>query len=183
MTFLRRLLASLAFVLALSPAQAQQREMVSWVVLSNTPLELVADGLRATLEQLYPGNFPPGGQTSFVIDGPVPGAQFLIQSNVPGAAGLFMLQNIAGPYADFSDFARRIADAQVRADALSQRAWLSVDNVRAYRSRQDAYRFVGRLLARLAPPDAAFLVHPSRLTTIRFDDGVRRRLADGKLIP
>jgi hypothetical protein len=26
-------------------------------------------------------------------------------------------------------------------------------------------------------------VHPSKLTTIRFDDGVRRRLAGGELIP
>ena len=183
MNLVRRLLALLASVLALSPAQAQQKEMVSWVVLSNTPLELAAEQLRGTLEQLYPGKFLTGDQSNFVIEGPVEGAQFLIQSNVPGAAGLFMLQNVSGPYKDFSNFARRIADAQMRTEALSQQAWLSVDSIRISKSREDAYRFIGRVLARLAPPDAAFLVHPSRLTTIRFDDGVRRRLASGELIP
>ena len=175
MNVVRRMLASLASVLMLSPAQAQ-KEMVSWVVLSNTPLELAAESLRATLEQLYPGNFQPGEQANFVLDGPVPGAQFLVQSNVSDATGLFMIQNVPGPYTDFANFAARIADAKMRAEALAQQAWLSVDNIRIYKSREDAYRFIGRVLARLAPPDAAFLVHPSRLTTIRFDDNIRRRL-------
>jgi hypothetical protein len=183
MNFVRRLVASLASALTLSPAQAQQTEMVSWVVLSNSPLELTAESLRGTLEQLYPGKFRQGEQTNFVIDGAVPGAQFLIQSNVPGAAGLFMLQNVAGPYNEFSDFARGIADAQMRAEAWSQQAWLAVDNIKIYKSREDAYRFIGRVLAELAPPDAAFLVHPSLPITIRFDEDVRRRLASGEQIP
>ena len=126
MNVVRRLLASLASVLTLSPAQAQ-KEMVSWVVLSNTPLELAAESLRATLEQLYPGNFQPGEQANFVLDGPVPGAQFLVQSNVSDATGLFMIQNVPGPYTDFANFAARIADAKMRAEALAQQAWLSVD--------------------------------------------------------
>jgi hypothetical protein len=32
-------------------------------------------------------------------------------------------------------------------------------------------------LAKFAPGDAAFLVHPSKLVTIRFDDDLRVRLA------
>jgi hypothetical protein len=184
MNCVRRFLALAASVLTMSSgAQAQQREMVGWVVLSNTPLELTAESLRGTLEQLHPGKFVPGDRSNFVIEGPVAGTQFLVQSNVPGAAGLFMVQNISTPYKDVSGFADRIADPQMRAEALSQQAWLSVDNIRFYERREDAYRFIGRVLAALAPADAAFLVHPSRLTTIRFDDGVRRRLASGAPIP
>jgi hypothetical protein len=183
MKFVRRFLASLLSVLAPLPAQAEQREMVSWVVLSNTPLKLAEEELRATLAEIFPGAFQPGEQTNFVIDGPTPGTQFLIQSNIPDSAGMFMLMNIPGSYTRFSGFARRIADAAMRAEAMSQKAWISVDSINSHGNRENGYRFIGRVLARLAPADAAFLVHPSRLTTVRFDDGVRRRLASGEQIP
>jgi hypothetical protein len=183
MSFVRRLFASLLSFLTFSAAQAEPREMVSWVVLSNTPLELAAEQLRETLEELYPGNFLRGEQSNFVVDGRPPGAQFLIQSNVPGSTGTFILLNVSGPYTRFSSFARRIADAQMRAEAMSQKAWLSVDSISNRGVREDAYRFIGQVLARLAPADAAFLVHPSRLTTVRFDEGVRKQLANGGIVP
>jgi len=49
-------------------------------------------------------------------------------------------------------------------------------------TNEDAYRFIEQVLAKLAPADAAFLVHPSKLLTIRFDDEIRRRMATGAAI-
>ncbi len=113
----------------------------------------------------------------------MPDAQFLIQSNIPGAAGLFLLHSVPGPYTELSDFAESITDRQLRVLAVAQRTWLSIDNVRIHTSEEDAYRFIGRTLARLAPPDAAVLVHPSKPLVLRFDGTVRRRLANGDRFP
>src|SRR5713226_2044823 len=112
---------------SLHPAPLQRpggAEMVSWVVLSNSYVELTADALRANLDQLYPGQFlPPREQGNFVVDGNVPGAEFLIQSSVPGAAGLFLLYSVPGPYTAFSDFADHIEDASLRELAQAQECW------------------------------------------------------------
>jgi hypothetical protein len=153
--------------------------MVSWVVLSATHVELTVDSLLETLDALYPGQFLPPGDRNFVIEGPIPPAQFLIQSTVPGAAGTFMLNTVAGSYSEFSDFADHIDEPSLRALALAQAYWMSVDLVGRHKTDEDAYRFIGSLLARIAPADSAVLVHPSKATVIRFDEAVRRRLADG----
>ncbi len=159
---------------------ARDREMVSLVVLSNTDVELTLDTLREKLDQLYPGHFlPPREQGTFIVDGSVPGAEFLIQSNIPGAAGIFLLHSVPGPYAYVSEFAEHIADASLRRLAQAQTCWLSVDLIHKYTTEEEAYRFIGSVLAQLAPRDAAALVHPSRLITIAFDDQVRRELASG----
>jgi hypothetical protein len=156
------------------------REMIGLVVLSNTYVELTLDALRERLEQVYPGYFlPPRAHGTFVVDGNVPGVEFLIQSDIPGAAGMFLLYSVPGPYTEFSDFAERIADASLRRLAQEQACWLSVDLVHRYATEAEAYRFIGSVLAHLAPRDAAVLVHPSRLTAIAFDDGIRRELASG----
>lgn len=160
---------------------APGQEAVSWVVLSRTRVELDAERLRAQLDQIFPGHFmPPRERGSFVIDGPVSGAAFFIQSLVPDATGSFLLQTVAGPYAEVSDFADRIVDESLRRIAHAQTAWLSVELVGRRMSDDDAYRFIGRVLAHLAPLDAAALVHPSRLVTFRFDEEVRRKLASGE---
>ena len=182
--------SALSMVLAmsgmgLSPMSAnaqasQKREMVSWVVLSNTPVELTIDRLREKLDELYPGQFlPPRKEGNFVIDGTMPG-QFLIHSNLAGAAGLFLLNSVPGPYTDVSDFALAINDRSLRRTAHAQCCWLSVDLIHRHTTNEDAYRFIGRVLAKLAPNDAAALVHPSSLVTIPFSDDVRRRLASGQ---
>jgi hypothetical protein len=93
-----------------------------------------------------------------------------------------MLNSIRGPYSDVSDFAAAIADRSLRREAESQGCWLSVDLVHRHTTDEDAYRFVGRVLAKLAPADAAFLVNPATRTTIAFDDDIRRRLANGEQI-
>ena len=158
--------------------------MVSWVVLCSSFVELTADSLRANLDQLYPGQFlPPREQGNFVVDGNIPGGEFMIQCSVPGAAGLFLLYSVPGPYTAFSDFADHIEDASLRELARAQECWLSVDLAHAHSTDADGYRFIGQVLAKLAPPDAAVLVHPSRLMTMRFDDEVRRKLAAGEHIP
>jgi hypothetical protein len=79
----------------------------------------------------------------------------------------------------FSDFAEAITDPDLRALAVAQQAWLSVDAMHVHTTVEEAYRLIGSLLAKLAPPDATVLVHPSKPIVMRFDDGVRSRLASG----
>jgi hypothetical protein len=117
----------------------------------------------------------------FVIDGPTPGG-FFIKSSLADATGLFLLHNVPGPYWKFSDFAKAIADPTIQKQAMAQRCWLSVDRIGTHGSEEDGYRFIERVLAKLAPPDAAFLVHPSRLITIPFDENLRARLARAERI-
>ncbi len=156
--------------------------MISGVVLANTYVELKLDSLRQKLDELYPGQFLPARlQGNFVVLGPAEG-QFLIQCHVTGVAGAFMLNSSRGAYTELSDFAATIADRALRREVESQRCWLSVDLVHKHTTEPDAYRFIGHLLARLAPADAAFLVYPARRATIAFDDTIRRRLANGEPI-
>jgi hypothetical protein len=166
-----------------TPMRQGNRAMVSWVVLSSTHVRLNVNRLRERLDEVYPGYFlPPRERGTFVLDGTVPG-QFMIQSAIPNASGMFFLQSVPGPYTDVSDFAAAIDDRAVRRHAMAQRAWLSVDLIARHTTDEDAYRFIGRVLAKLAPADAAFLVDPEKRTTTLFDDEVRRRLANGEMVP
>jgi hypothetical protein len=174
MDFLKRL-----FGLGGAARQEAAPDMIGWVVLSNTYVELTVDSVRAALDQLYPGQFLPPGDRNWVIEGAVPESQFMIQSNVAGAAGMFMLHSVPGPYTEFSDFAQAIAESDLRALAVSQQAWLAVDTIHVHTTEAEAYRLIGALLAKLAPPDAAVLVHPSKPIVMRFDGDVRSRLAGG----
>jgi hypothetical protein len=158
----------------------QRRDMISLVVLSNSYVELTLDTLREHLEQVYPGRFlPPREKGTFVVEGNIPDTPFFIQSDIPGAAGSFLLHSVPGPYTMFSDFAAHISDPSLRRLAQAQCCWLSVDLIHHDTTEGEAYRFIGRVLAELAPRDAAAVVHPSRLVTIAFDDEVRRKLANG----
>jgi|SRR5687767_4333208 hypothetical protein len=160
-----------------SPPEAEH-EMISWVVLSNTIVDPTVESVRAALDALYPDQFLPANDRNWAVAGVFDG-QFMIQSNVTGAAGMFMLQDMPGPYTMFSDFAEAITDPELRALAVAQQAWLSVDTMHVHTSEAEAYRLIGALLAKLAPPDTAVLVHPSKPIVMRFDDDVRRRLAGG----
>ncbi len=174
MDFLKRL-----FGLGGAARQEAEPDMIGWVVLSNTDVELTVDSVRATLDPLYPGQFLPANDRTFVIEGAVPDSQFMIQSNVTGAAGMFMLHPVPGPYTDFSDFAEAITEPDLRALAVAQQAWLAVDTIHVHTTEAEAYRLIGSVLAKLAPPDAAVLVHPSKPIVMRFDADVRSRLAGG----
>jgi hypothetical protein len=156
--------------------------MIGWVALSMTWVELTVGSLRSRLDALYPGEFlPPRKHGTFVIDGPIEQVQFMIQSTITDANGTFMLTSIPRPYRDVSDFAGHIDDRGLRDLAAAQKAWLSVELIDRPARSDDAYRFIGKVLAELAPPDAAILIHPSALACRRFDDGVRRALANGGL--
>ncbi len=157
--------------------------MVSWVVLSKTYLDLDAAAVRKKLDELYPGRFLPAEQqANFVVGSKMPG-MFIIKSTMAGAAGLFMLLSVPGPYTEFSDFAGSIADPLLRRKAEAQTAWLSVDLIGKITTNEEAYRFIGAVLAKLAPADAACLVKPATKSTIVFDDTVRGQLASGQLTP
>lgn len=154
-------------------------EMISWVVLSNTYVELDVDSLRAKLDEIYPGQFLPRREKgNFVINGPGLGRLF-VNVNLPRAAGMFVVISVPRPYTEFSTFQRKIADPTLRRRAEAQTCWLSVDMIHKNTTEEDAYRFIEQVLAKLAPADAAFLVHPSKLITIPFDRDIRRRMADG----
>lgn len=156
--------------------------MVSGVVLSKTWVELTVGTLRARLDRAFPDAFlPPRERGTFVVAGPMAGMQFLINSAIAGAAGTFMLNSVPGPYSEFSDFADRIDDPRLKALALAQDAWLSVDLITKSAEATGASRFIGKALAELAPTDAAALV-VSYGRTIYFDDSVRRRLAHGEAL-
>ena len=159
-------------------APEDEADMIGWVVMSNSDVALTVDSLRAALDSLYPGQFLPANDRTFVIDGAAEG-QFMIQSNVAGAAGMFMLHTVPGPYTAFSNFAEYLTDPDLRTLATSQQFWLGVDNMHVHTTEAEAYRFIGAVLAKLAPPDAAMLVHPSMPIAVRFDEDIRRRLADG----
>lgn len=157
-------------------------EMISWVVLSNTYVDLDVDLLRAKLDDVYPGQFlPPREGGNFVVNGSIPW-QLFVNANMPGAAGMFFVMSVPGPYREFSSFQRKIADPSLRRQAEAQKCWLSVDMIHKNTTSEDAYRFIEQVLAKLAPADAAFLVHPSKLVTIPFDDELRRRMATGASI-
>lgn len=190
--FASRMLGAVgAIVVSAHPGQAQgspassvpqDREMVSLVVLANTFVDLTLDSLRTKLDEIYPGQFlPPREKGNFVADGPTPGG-FFIQASMPGAAGMFLLHNVPGPYWKFSGFLRSIVDASIQREAKAQCCWLSVDLVHKLTSDEDAYRFVEQVVAKLAPADAAFLIHPSKFIVVRFDDDLRARLARGERI-
>src|SRR5438105_2411175 len=165
--------SALASVEAASAPRQGRSAMVSLVVLSNTHVELTVDVLRGQLDELYPGHFlPPRAKGTFVVEGTAPG-EFLIQSMLPGAAGMFLLHSVRAPYSEFSDFARFIRDRSLRQKAQAQCCWLPGDLIHRHTTDEDAYRLIGHVLAKLAPPDAAFLVHPEKRTAIVFDDKVR----------
>ena len=95
---------------------------------------------------------------------------------------MFLLNNVPGAYTKFSPFASAIAGEMMRRKAVAQCCWLSIDLVHKNTNDEDAYRFIEQVLAKFAPPDAAFLVHPQKLVTIAFNDDLRRRLATGENI-
>jgi hypothetical protein len=156
--------------------------MVGWVVLSNTWVELTEESLRAHLDRIYPGEFlPPRQQGTFVVAGQMDDMQFLINSVIPGATGMFLLHAVPGPYTEFSSFAGHIADAALRDIAIAQQVWLGVERISGDND-DDAYRFIGKVLATLAPSDASVLVHPSRLVSYPFDAGMRQKLSLGDVL-
>jgi hypothetical protein len=161
----------------------EKRKMISWVVLSNSYVDLTVGALRKKLDEVYPGQFLPPNNNNFAVDGPTPG-QFLIKSNIPGAGGIFMLLSVPGPYTEFSSFAEAIADPAMLRSVKAQCCWLSVDLIQlhARTTEEVAYRFIEQVLAKLAPPDAAFLVDPEKGVTVPFNDDIRGRLAKGEQI-
>lgn len=159
---------------------APRREMISLVVLSGSYVDLDVESLSKALDQLYPGKFVPlEQQANFVVGGRIPG-QFLVKSTIAGSAGMFMVQSVAGPYTEFSDFARFIADAPLRRKAEAQQCWLSVDLIHMFTNKDEAYRFMATVLAKLAPADAAVVVRPENNLAIFFTAEVRSKLAAGQ---
>jgi hypothetical protein len=155
--------------------------MVGWVVLCRNWVEWTEEALRADLDRVYPGEFlPPRRRDTFVVSGPVAGTQFLLHSAIAGATGMFLLNSVPRPYTDFSPFADRISDLALRRHAVVQRAWLGLERIGGT-SEADAGRFIGKVLAALAPADASVLVHPARLMSFPFDAELRLKLSKAEV--
>lgn len=154
--------------------------MIIWVVLSNTHVRLTVNTLRTELNATFPGEFlPPRPAGTFVVAGST-AAEFMIASAIKDVEGVFLLHSVNAPYRQFSDFARWIPDPERQKNAAAQRCWLGMTVLDAWKSEDTARRFMGRTLARLAPPDAAYLVDADRGgITLPFDAETRGRLAEG----
>jgi hypothetical protein len=94
-----------------------------------------------------------------------------------------MVLSVPEPYTEFSSFVHFITDPALRRKAEVQHCWLSVDLIHNITSEQEAYRFIGAALAKLAPADAAVLVNPGDNSALVFDDELRRRLAAAQFMP
>jgi hypothetical protein len=168
---------------ASAPPSSEKHRMISRVVLSNTCGTLNVMRVSQKLDEVFPGKFVPlQQQANFVVDGPTAG-QLLIKSTVPGAAGIFLLLNVARPYTDISGFTAPIADASLRRKVEAHACWLSVDLIKAIGTDADAYRFITAALAKLAPTGSTVLVNPDTRAMMEFNDDVRRQLASGELLP
>jgi len=152
--------------------------MTSLVLLSVLPVPLDVEALRGALDAVFPGQFlPPREAGNLVVDGPVKGATFMVMSAVPGFEGGFMVHTVPGPYDDFSPFRAHIQDPDLLERVGRHGAWMSVDRIVPLGTEEGHYRFIGRLLAHLAPPDVVAVVHPSRMQTVEATPDVLRDLA------
>ncbi|HEX4407504.1 MAG TPA: hypothetical protein VH206_01910 [Xanthobacteraceae bacterium] len=167
---------------AYAQSRSVEPEGLTRVVLTASPIRFELDALRQKLEELYPGQFvPPRTKGSFVVPGRMRG-QYVIQSNAGGASGIFILNSGSEPFAGLSDFTKTIPDGPIRRSIEAECCWLALSLI--YKSKPDAaaFRFVEQALAKLAPPDAAFLVDPTKRITIPFDDTMRRSFMRGEMI-
>jgi hypothetical protein len=150
------------------------RPMLSLVALlpQSVPADIAA--FRRVLQDCYPGHFQGDEKTSFIIAGSHPYEAF-VKSLVPDHSGMFLIEAIPRPYTESSDF-RATAPVALKAAIQAHTSWISVDAIQAIDSELDAYRFIGRTLAYLAPVDALALVHPQSGWTEAFTQETRERL-------
>jgi hypothetical protein len=158
----------------------RKQEKIGLVALSRSCREFTLDELSAEMETAFPGHFLPlRAEGSFVVGDAADFPQFLIKSAIPGMGGLCMLQSVPTPYTLFSDFANHIEDTVLRRLAEAQPSWLALDPISQWSSDEGCYRFLAKALARLAPDDAAVLVHPWRSQSVPLTSDMRRRLQQG----
>jgi hypothetical protein len=142
--------------------------MVSLVVLVPQPVHLDVPTVQNLLDEVFPGHFMPTTDSSFVIEGTAP-AQLFVKSAVPQNSGVFFVNAVPRPYTAMAGFLTNVKDPNLRSRVQGHAAWLSLDRVGAIGSADDAYRFIGKALARLAPRDALAVVHPDSERMVRFE--------------
>jgi hypothetical protein len=156
--------------------------MISLVALASTWRKRSVDEIRQDLDETFPGEFlPPRSEGNFVIEGPAEGASYCVQCTIPNYTGLFLIHNVPRQYSAFSDYLQHIKNPEMRRLADSQACWLSVDLIHRHttETEEDAYRFIRRVLGKLAPEDTTLLIHPSQYHVARFTPKLRAILAAG----
>jgi hypothetical protein len=149
--------------------------MVSLVVLLRQALRLDRTALQEKLDAVFPGQFVPHNENSFVVDGPDQ-TQLMAKSLVASHSGLFFVICRPGAYGDVSSYASHGRDPRLQDLLRQHNAWLSVDLVAPIGGTEDAYRFIGKALAKLAPDDAVALVHPQTNAMVPFYSETRAKL-------
>jgi hypothetical protein len=155
--------------------------MVSLVVLLPEPLGLDVPALRQHLDSVFPGHFLPQTDDSFVTEGSSP-AQLFVKSAVPSHSGVFFVNFIASPYTKFSEFAAHISAPPLLDLVRQHAAWLSLDLIGEIGSEDDAYRFIGKALAQLAPLGSLAIVHPEKHIIVPFAESSRDHLRADKVL-
>jgi len=159
------------------PAQINPHPRLA--VLSQTYVSLTVESLRSTLDFLYPAQFPLSEITeNKVRDGFFEG-MLLIECVIPGAQGWYVVYSLSAVHAVPVDFAAYVEDDALRAVTEAQEFSLEVGLVSIHGVEEEAYNFIGKVLAALAPPDSAVLIHPSLYSVVPFTSDVRKRLASG----
>jgi hypothetical protein len=133
--------------------------MVSLVLLLREHQDMDVATLEGSLDTLFPGHFLPKNEGSFVTNG-AHAAEFLVKSTVLRHSGMFLVNAIPGPYGE---------------GLPGHSAWTSVDRVAAIGSDDDAYRFIGKTLAKVGGRAVA-VVHPATGKSVPFDDATPQRL-------
>lgn len=149
--------------------------MVSLVILLRRPVQWERAAIQEQLDAVFPGQFLPQNENSFVIDGPDP-TQFMVKSLVASHSGLFFIICRPEAYVNVSNFAPNDRDPRLQELLGQHHAWHSVDLIAPISGTEDAYRFIGKTLAKLAPEDSVALIHPQTKALVRFDAETRVRL-------
>ncbi len=149
--------------------------MVSLVLLCSNYVALTLDQIREALDRAFPGEFLPQNERSFIVEGEEPGGPHLIKSLIQDAKGIFLFHNDRGQ----GNVDEEIDDERLRHITSSEHGWMSIDTINVMTTEADAFRFIAKALAQLAPTDAVYLLSPSE-GPIVLDERVRRSLEAGR---
>jgi len=160
--------------------------LISLVLLLNAPRQMSVEELRNRASEAFGMTFEIDNPdaTQFVIEVPVPlkgvpnGAakSFIVKAD----EGVFMVNSFAIPYMENpAAFAGGIPDKRLSNAVSSHRAWISVDamgNVVDEKSKAEAYRIIGKMIAGLARPDCLAIYSPELQRCNEYDQVLQEKL-------
>ena len=159
-------------------------DMISIVLLLLNPLPMDVSRLEVSIARAAPASFVKSEQ-NFVnsTDKREKFEVFFAKSN----DGIFLVHNHAHPYCDeLEKVAGSISDRALGEKVRKHRAWISVDlmdrDKMMFRTEADAWRFIGKVLAELAPEDAVAIYVPAKGVLMAFDNSSKTKLRDSNVL-